>query len=111
MKRFALLIAVALVLSVFSLGCTLIAPVVPPPGLVFNQTKAPISTDFDKTPVGTRQGTASATSMLWGLLAFGDCSIATAARNGNLTKIYHADYEFFNIIGIYTKTTVIVTGE
>lgn len=91
-------------------GCAIVAPVVPPQGGLYSQTKAPISTDFVNTSVGSKQGQASASSIL-GLIATGDCSIQAAAQAGGIKTITHADYEFFNILGIYTKTTVIVYGE
>ena len=53
---------------------------------------------------------ASSFSVL-GLYAAGDCSIAAAARNGGLKKIYYTDYEYFNVIGIWQKATVIAYGE
>ena len=56
------------------------------------------------------KGEASSFSVL-GLYASGDCSIATAARNGGLKKIGHVDYAYVNVIGIWQKATVIVYGE
>ena len=91
-------------------GCALVAPVVPPQGMIYSQTKAPISTDFVNSAVGSKHGQASAFSIL-GLIAGGDCGIQAAAQDGGIKTITHADYEFFNILGIYTKTTVIVYGE
>lgn len=100
-------VAIALLLS----GCMLAAPVIPPQGWVYNDTKAPITTNFKDTPIGTKVGSSSSSSLLWGLIAFGDCSIHSAAQQGGLSKIYHADYEHFNILGLYSKTTVYVYGE
>ena len=92
-------------------GCSIVAPVVPPQGLLYSQTKAPISTDFANTPVGSKQGQASASCVL-GLIATGDCSIQTAAQEGGIKTITHADYEFMSVLGsVYSKTTVIVYGE
>ena len=91
-------------------GCSIVAPVVPPQGMLYSQTKAPISTDFANTPVGSKQGQASASSVL-GLIATGDCSIQTAAQDGGIKTITHADYEYLSVLGVYTKTTVIVYGD
>ena len=88
-------------------GC-LSAPFQPPSGLVAS-TKAPLSTEGN-WEIGSRCGESSSTSIL-GLYASGDCSIATAARNGGLKKVNHVDYEYTNIIGIWQKATVIVYGE
>jgi len=111
MTRIAGTAVTALILVGVLCGCMIAAPVIPPQGWVYNDTKAPISTNFKDTPVGTKVGTASASSLLWGLMGFGDCSIHAAAKQGGLSKIYHADYEHFNILGVYTKTTVFVYGE
>lgn len=111
MRKAAVAAVSVLVLVSMLSGCMIAAPVIPPQGWVYNDTKSPISTNFKDTPVGTKMGTASASSLLWGLIGFGDCSIHAAARQGGLSRIYHADYEHFNILGIYTKTTVFVYGE
>ena len=100
-------IVLAASLSFGVAGC-LSAPFQPPSGLVA-VTIAPLSTDGN-WDVGSRKGKASSFSVL-GLYASGDCSIATAARNGGLKKIGHVDYEYFNVIGIWQKATVIVYGE
>lgn len=106
MKRMS---AVALVafLSFGIAGC-LSAPFQPPNGLV-SETMAPLSTEGN-WEIGSKKGEASSYSVL-GLYASGDCSIATAARNGGLKKIGHVDYKYDNIIGIWQKATVIVYGE
>ena len=106
MKRIAAIIIAAL-LAIGVAGC-LSAPFQPPSGVV-SVTTAPLSTEGN-WEVGSKKGEASSTSVL-GLYATGDCSIAAAARNGGLKKIGHVDYEYFNVIGIWQKATVIVYGE
>lgn len=106
MKRISA-IALAALLSIGGAGC-LCAPFQPPSGMVA-VTKAPLSTEGN-WEVGSKKGEASSFSVL-GLYASGDCSIATAARNGGLKKIGHVDYEYFNVIGIWQEATVIVYGE
>ena len=101
------------VLFVFLLGLVLtggclVAPFQPPVGVV-SVTTAPLSTEGN-WKIGSKRGEASSMSVL-GLFASGDCSIATAARNGGLKEIGHVDYEYTNIIGIWQKATVIVYGE
>lgn len=88
-------------------GC-LSAPFVPPSG-AFATVKAPLSTEGN-WKMGTKQGTASSYSVL-GLWAEGDCSITAAAQEGGLKTVYHADYEYTNIIGIWQKVKVVVSGE
>ena len=88
-------------------GC-ISAPFQPPMGII-SSTQAPLSTEGN-WEVGSKTGTASSTCVL-GLYATGDCSISTAARNGDLKKVTHVDYAYENVIGIWQKATVIVHGE
>jgi len=91
-------------------GC-IHAPFVPPTGMAFNQFNAPLDVDFQNTDMaGLKQGKAETISIL-GLFAFGDASSKAAAENGQISKIVHADYEYFNILGIFQKTTVIAYGK
>ena len=106
MKRISTIAFVAL-LAIGVAGC-LSAPFQPPGGVV-SVTTAPLSTEGN-WDVGTKSGKSSSFSVL-GLYASGDCSIATAARNGWLKKIGHVDYAYVNVIGIWQKATVIVYGE
>ncbi|MBI5788082.1 MAG: hypothetical protein HZA78_04415 [Candidatus Schekmanbacteria bacterium] len=59
---------------------------------------------------GAKVGTSECTSIL-GVVANGDASIDTAARNGGITKIKSVDYKVFSVLGIYAKLTTVVTGE
>jgi hypothetical protein len=55
-------------------------------------------------------GKSSTTSILF-LFAWGDASVAAAARDGGITTIRHADYEYLNVIGLYTSFTTVVRGD
>jgi len=91
-------------------GC-IVAPFVPPSGMVFTQFAAPLDVDFENTDMaGIKKGTSDTISIL-GLFAFGDASSKAAAENGQISKIVHADYKYLNVLGIYQKTTVIVYGK
>ena len=97
--------------AVFSLTGCIRAPFVPPQGYAFSQTKAPLDVDFNNTQIaGMNRGTAEVINIL-GLFSFGDASAKAAAENGRISTIVHADYEHFNILGIFQKTTVIVYGK
>lgn len=100
----------ALILTMMT-GCVGVrAPFAPPSGSAFSQTSAPLDVEFEDTKIaGTKSGRAEVTCIL-GLFSYGDASSKTAAANGGITTIDHADYEHFNILGIYQKTTVIVYG-
>jgi hypothetical protein len=79
---------------------------------VYTGIKAPLSTQFnEKTQVATKKGESSTMSIL-GLVAMGDASLQTAAREGNLTTIHYADYAYMSVLwGVYTQFTTVVYGE
>ena len=46
-----------------------------------------------------------------GLVCVGDAGIAAAAEEGGITRISTVDYRYTSVLAIlYTKTTIIVTG-
>jgi hypothetical protein len=97
-------------MAVVSAGCYT-APVMPPPGIAFGDIQAPLDTNVDRTVVSSRSGEAS-TSTFLGMVSMGDASIETAARNGGLKVVHHADYQYKNIFFFfYQKFTVRVYGE
>lgn len=59
---------------------------------------------------GSKVGTSEATNIL-GLVAMGDASVQTAARNAGITKISHVDYKKTSVIGVYAKVITVVYGE
>lgn len=58
---------------------------------------------------GHQSASAECQSVL-GLVATGDCSIATAAKKGGITRIHHADFESRASLE-FAKFTVTVYGE
>ncbi len=64
----------------------------------------------DNSVRSTKVGTATSQSYL-GLIAVGDSSIQTAAKNGGITKISHVDWKVKNILGIIGEYTTTVYGE
>ena len=107
MKKLAGLAAAAAIVG--TLGCYS-APVMPPPGMVFADIKAPLDYDQEASSVSNSSGSAESLSIL-GLVALGDCSINTAANNGGLSTLHGADYEYFNVIGVYQTFTTVVYGD
>lgn len=94
-----------------STGCAFYsAPVVPPVAGVFSNIEAPLDVDMDPTELGTKVGRSSASNIL-SLISFGDASIAGAAQRGGIQTIRHADYEYFNILGVYQRFTTVVHGD
>ncbi len=60
--------------------------------------------------LATKIGEACAMSVL-GWVTVGDASVATAAKAGSVTKIAAVDHSIFNVLGVYSKYCVVVTGE
>jgi len=89
------------------------APFKPPQGVVFTQVKAPLMVNQKHTPVATASGSASSSSFhFWYVdLAWDDCSIDKAAKAGGVTNVHYADYEFFSVLGVYTRMTVTAYGD
>ena len=80
-------------------------------GCAFVNIKTPFDTDLDKSELGSKRGTAEAYSLLW-LVSWGDASYATAAKNGGITVMKHADQEMQQVLlGLYTRWRVVVYGD
>ena len=119
--RYLILIALAAVPLAAS-GCVRgLAPVEPPQGAVITSFKAPLTTDFHETPVCTRKGVTStyyvnfplpleASRLIWLDVAWSQAAIEKAARNGKLTSVEYADYEFLSVLGIVERFTVTAYG-
>ena len=98
------------VVCVFLAGCGYQAPVMPPRAALYSRITAPMDYDMGGEKVGTKTGRASSNQVL-GLFAWGDASTQAAAKNGSITKIDHADYEYMNVWFFYARFTTIVIGE
>ena len=80
----------------------------PVTGFMYANVKAPMAVNqAGEKP--QRVGRASVRSIL-GILATGDASIATAARNGGIREIHYVDYEAQNFFGVLAEYTVVVYG-
>ena len=80
-------------------------------GCLYANVKTPLDRDVDKTAIGSKVGTSTVQSVQW-LVAWGDASTDAAAKNGNISVIYHMDQEVFSVLwGLYSKSTTIVYGE
>ena len=94
---------IALLIAVLMSGC----------GIIYTDIKTPMPTlnlqaNADSQ---TEVGKASCTSYVW-VVGIGDCSTATAMKNGGISKIHHVDWEVKSIFfGIYRKYTTVVYGE
>lgn len=116
MKRAMLLAFGCLaLLGLSGCGTYFVAPVRPPAGGIFTRYQAPLSTDFDRTAVCERKGSAKTRYVMDPFLtgmsfAWEDAMIEEAAANGNIQTVEYADYEYFNILGIYSEFTVHAYG-
>lgn len=84
---------------------------VPPGGILFSSYKAPLLVTFDNAAISKRDGEASASyfhdPIITGLdFAWDKCSLNAAVNDGGFNRVGSADYSYFNILGIYAKTTV-----
>lgn len=73
--------------------------------------KTPYDSNLDQTELGAKRGVAQAYSILW-LFTWGDASYATAAKNGHITVLRHADQEVQQVLfGLYTRWRIVVYGD
>ncbi len=73
--------------------------------------KTPYDSNLDQTELGAKRGVAQAYSVLW-LFTWGDASYATAAKNGHITVLRHADQEVQQVLfGLYTRWRIVVYGD
>ena len=102
MKKLIASCALAMLLS----GCAMTQS--PVTGMIYTNVKAPFAaTAAPEQP--QRVGRASVRSVL-GIIATGDASIQTAARNGGIREIHFVDYESQNFFGVLAEFTVVVYG-
>jgi hypothetical protein len=92
-------------------------PLQPPSGFVFAQFTAPLDTRFEKTPVGSKVGTAQLQFLRepfftnLPIITWGDASLESAATSAGIQKIHYAEYKLLNVLGIYVQFTVEVHGD
>jgi hypothetical protein len=82
--------------------------------------KAPLQVEAIGQKIGPKVGKAKVQGILIGgvlffagippILAWGDASVAAAAKNGGITTVNHLDYEILSILGIYVEYTLIAYG-
>ena len=81
------------------------------PGAIFTETTFPSG---DKVTLDSltanKKGVSSCYSVL-GLVAYGDCSINAAMKEGDITKIRHVDSTSMNVLFFYFKFDTIVYGD
>ncbi len=85
-----------------------------PSGSLYTQTQTPhkMMTYAADGPgkTGDKTGESCATGFL-GALAFGDASLNSAKKAGQITEIHSVEYKGTNILGLYTQGCTQVTGK
>lgn len=94
------------ILAVVLTGCATASS--PVQGFIYTGTKAPVTATGLEGASKTGEGTCTG---ILGLVAFGDCSIATAAKEAGIKKITSVDHSTTGILGLFGTYTVIVKGE
>jgi hypothetical protein len=80
-------------------------------GCAYSHIQGPLDTNFDNTVLGSKVGKSHTRSVLW-LFAWGDGGTKSAAEDGGITTITHADVEYYvYFFGIYTRVSTVVYGE
>lgn len=88
-------------------GCAVMA-LGPVPGAITIDQKGPVAVGAG-AGMGSKVGRAKAEGIL--LVSYGDASITTAAKAGNITRIQHVDNETLNVLGIYARYETVVYGD
>lgn len=78
-------------------------------GAIFNSYSGPFQATGNAAGSKSAEGSVSC---FLGLVCYGDAGIASAARSKDIKKVATVDYRYFSILSVvYTRTTIIVTGE
>jgi hypothetical protein len=105
--RIIALVVVAVTLVSISVSCSM--PRSPITFALYQDVKDGLAVNPGDIPDAPKVGESTSTSVIG--ITTGDSSIDAARRQGNLKKIYYADYHSFSILGIYGKTTTKVYGD
>lgn len=107
MKNFAKVTALSALAAITFSGCAMTVGS-PATGFIYTDAKGP--GHMTENTIGSKVGTTTCSSIL-GIVASGDCSIQTAAKNGGIKKVATVDFKVNNVLGLFASTEVIVTGE
>ena len=103
-KRLILIYFAAFILT----GCAYNSPV---PGFIYTDTKFPSG---DKVKLDSETASKKGKSVCYSVLAavaFGDCSIKSAMKEGGITKIHNVDSSSMNVLYFFFKYETLVYGE
>jgi len=94
-----------LALSIFA-SCSTVNT--PNSGMLYTQATASNEVNFTKLQ-SNKQGEACTEGILG--VVTGDSTVATAAKNGGITKVSHVDHKVKNVLGLYTQYCTVVYGQ
>jgi hypothetical protein len=106
MRKFTILVTIAVVFALGVTGCGFVAD--GPFGWGYTATKTAVSIGTAKA--AGKKGEACVTAF-FGFVALGDASIGAAMKNGEIKQIFSIDRDNLSVFGIYTKQCTIVTGD
>ena len=108
MKKLSVSVLVASVALMLFTGCAGITPITGGAGgMVYTSVENGVS--VGSAGGSDKVGTSESTAII--CIATGDSSIATAMKNGGITKIHHVDCKITSVLGLYAKYTTVVYGE
>lgn len=83
----------------------------PPVGTGFTGIGVPVDTTFDKTDMSQTRIGRSASHCMFGLFAWGDATVDTAARKAGLQMVEHVDANIqVLLLGMYSRYEIVVSG-
>lgn len=106
MKKSMSLLMLVVLTAFLVTGCATVYPI----GSFYTELSLPNQAAGNGEISYTKVGKATSKSYL-ALIATGDSSIATAAKNGDIQKIKFVDYQVKNVLGIIGEYTTIVYGD
>ncbi|MEN6627342.1 MAG: TRL domain-containing protein [Candidatus Sumerlaeia bacterium] len=124
-RKLALLFCMAALLTTAGCGMYGIpkAPLMPPVGIIYTDIKAPLQAkndwtlDYHNTPVNPgKTGTSSCIYVgipfypMLSVALMDPATVETAAKSGGLNEVEYADYQFFTVLGVFSRFTVNAYG-
>ena len=98
------ILSAALVVAATMSGCAM----QPTHALIYSNATAPVMATAAK---GSKIGESEKCTNIMGIVATGDCSISSAAKNGNIKTVSTVDWKGTNVLGFYSTGKTVVTGE
>jgi hypothetical protein len=109
-KRIYLSLSMVVLFAGITMGaCAGYSSYAPVPGSIYSNVEAPVAVTPNTGGAKMKMGEGEVVSIL-GIIALGDVSIETIAKQAGITKIHHVDTKFENYVSVYSKLTVRVYG-